>query len=146
MKRFFRLFQKSSRAGFSLVEAAFSIGLLSFGFLSLIPLLALGLKDSRIARDNHIATEIVQTLTQEAKQNVLTAGTTMFDIEGNPCSNSSQATYRVVATSSPLATDVGGSLSTEALSRWTLRVVPVGAPDRARTYAIVVPATTTVSP
>ncbi len=145
MKCFYRFFKKDSRAGFSLVEAAFSIGLLSFGFLSLIPLLGLGLKESRISRDNHIATEIVQTLTQEAQQNNLTAGTTSFDFQGNPC-GSNLAAYHVEAASSPLATDAGGSLSGSPLSRWTLRVVPVGAPDRARIYAIVVPATATTSP
>jgi type II secretory pathway pseudopilin PulG len=63
---------KKQRGGFSLVEATFSIGLLSFGFLTLAPLLALGLKTARHARDDRATAQIAQTLIEDAKQGTLT--------------------------------------------------------------------------
>jgi uncharacterized protein (TIGR02598 family) len=115
------------RGGFSLVEATFSIGLVSFGLLTLAPLLAFGLKTSRLARDDRATAQIAQTLVEEAKQGTLASGTVYLDFEGASCS-SAQAVYLAQATSLPLTT---------TLSRLTLRVTPVGAPDRVRIYAVV---------
>jgi len=109
------------------VEATFSIGLMSFGFLTLTPLLALGMKTARLARDDRASAQIAQTLIEEAKQGTLASGTVYLDGEGAAC-GSAQAAYSVQTTSQSLAT---------ALSRLTLRVTPVGAPDRVRTYAVV---------
>ena len=50
--------EKVKRGGFSLAESALSIGLISFGLLTLVPLLALGLKTSRLARDDRAGAEI----------------------------------------------------------------------------------------
>ena len=121
--------KNQQRGGFSLVEATFSIGLLSFGFLSLAPMLGLGLKTARLARDDRATAQIAQTLAQEAEQGTLPAGTIYLDFEGANCS-SAQAAYAVQSTSAP----VTGS---SALTQTTLRVTPLGAPDRARTYAVV---------
>jgi uncharacterized protein (TIGR02598 family) len=121
--------KKKQRGGFSLVEAAFSIGLLSFGILTLAPMLALGLKTSRLARDDRATAQIAQTLIEEAEQGTLAPGTVYLDFEGAPCS-SPQAAYRAQSTSVPLAGNA-------ALDRLTLQVTPLGAPDRARTYAVV---------
>jgi uncharacterized protein (TIGR02598 family) len=120
---------KMRRGGFSLVEATFSIGLLSFGFLTLAPLLALGLKSARLAQDDRATAQIATTLMQEAQQGTLAPGPVYLDFEGAAC-NSGQAAYTVQSTSQT----VTGSAS---LTRLTLQVTPVGAPDRARTYALV---------
>ena len=119
--------EKKRRGGFSLAEATFSIGLMSFGFLTLAPLLALGMKTARLARDDRASAQIAQTLIEEAKQGTLASGTVYLDGEGAAC-GSAQAAYSVQTTSQSLAT---------ALSRLTLRVTPVGAPDRVRIYAVV---------
>ncbi len=123
--------KKSQRNGFSLVEATFSIGLLSCGFLTLAPLLALGLKDARLARNDRVTAQIAQNLVEEAKQGTPVTGTSYLDLEGSPCS-SSQAAYTAQTTSTQLA---GSPL----LNRLTIRLTPLGAPDRARIYAVVLP-------
>jgi len=111
------------------VEATLSLGLLSFGFLSLASLLAFGLKTARLARDDRTTVQIAQTLIEEAKQGTLASGTAYLDVEGNVC-GSAQAVYTARATLSP----VTGSAS---LTRLTLQVTPLGAPDRVRIYAVV---------
>lgn len=121
--------KKKTQGGFSLVEATLSIGLLSFGFLTLVPLLALGLKTSRLAQDDRATTQIAQTLVEEAGQGTLASGTAYLDFQGNPCA-SAQTVYLVKTTFSPIT----GNAS---LNRLTLQITPVGAPDRVRTYAIV---------
>jgi type II secretory pathway pseudopilin PulG len=122
--------KKTRRGGFSLVETTFSIGVMSCGILVLAPLLALGLKTSRLARDDRSSAQIAQTLMEEARQGTLAAGTIYLDEQGNS-SVQAQAAYTVQQASVPL----GGSVF-----RLTLRVTPVGAPDRARIYAVVMQA------
>jgi len=117
------------RGGFSLVEATLSIGLLSFGFLTLTPLLSLGLKTSRVARDDRVTAQIAQTLIEEARQGTLTPGTPLYlDIQGATLSSAQTAAY--IAQSTTLA--IPGSLT-----QMKLQITPLGAPDRARTYAVV---------
>jgi uncharacterized protein (TIGR02598 family) len=121
--------QKMQRGGFSLVEATLSIGLLSFGFLTLTPLLSLGLKTSRVARDDRVTAQIAQTLIEEARQGTLTPGTPLYlDIQGATLSSAQTAAY--IAQSTTLA--IPGSLT-----QMKLQITPLGAPDRARTYAVV---------
>ena len=112
------------------MEATFSIGLMSFGFLALAPLLALGLKTARLARDDRATAQIAQTLIEEAKQGTLASGTVYLDFEGAAC-GSAQAVYTVRSTS------VTPYLGNASLTQMTLRVTPLGAPDRARIYAVV---------
>jgi len=76
---------KQRRGGFSLVEATFSIGLMSFGFLTMAPLLGLGLKTARLARDDRATAQIAQTLIEEAEQGTLPSGTVYLDIQVNLC-------------------------------------------------------------
>ena len=134
MKPFFSSYGRRQRGGFSLVEAAFSIGLMSFGFLTLAPLLNVGLKTARVARDERATAFIAQTLVQEAKQGSLPMGTVYFDSEGAICSFG-QAAYTAQSTSQPVA-------GSPALTQTALRVTPLGAPDHARTYAVVFQAPT----
>jgi uncharacterized protein (TIGR02598 family) len=129
MKPFFHRRKSRARGGFSLVEATFSIGLLSCGFLTLAPLLAVGMKTSRLARDDRATEQIAQTLVEEARQGTLPASPVYLDDQGTACP-AAQAAYLVqTTTDSP----------TPALTRLALRVTPVGAPERARIYAVVFP-------
>jgi len=133
MKPFrFRSRKGDVRGGFSLVEATLSLGLMSCGFLILAPLLVMGLTTARLARDDRATAQIAQTLIEEAKQGTLAAGTAYLDLQGNPAT-SALAVYTAQTTFLP----VTGSAS---LMQMTLRVIPLGAPDRARTYAVVLPA------
>ena len=129
MKHPFGSGRKKKRGGFSLVEATFSLGLLSSAFLILAPLLALGFKTARLARDNRATAEIAQTLIEKARQGTLSQGTANLDFQGNICA-SDQASYTEKSTLTPFT----GNTS---LTRLTLQVTPVGAPDRVRTYAVV---------
>jgi uncharacterized protein (TIGR02598 family) len=140
MNSFRRLLgEKKDRGGFSLAEATFSIGLMSFGFLSLVPLLALGMKSARLARDDRATAQIAQTLVEQAEQGTLPAGTVYLDIQGNTLSSAQAAAYTAQSTSQSI---VGNAF----LNRLTLRVTPLGAPDRVRTYAVVYQAPSPSSP
>jgi len=116
-----------TRGGFSLVESSLAIGIMSFGLLTLVPLLSLGMKSSRFARDDRTTGQIAQTLVEEAKQGTLSTALTYYDETGAPC-NSAQADYTAQPALAPFA---------PSLSEVTLRVTPIGAPDRARIYAVV---------
>lgn len=109
------------------MEVTFSLGLLSSGFLILAPLLGVGLKASRLSRDDRSSAQIAQTLVEEARQGTLPSGTLYLDDEGAACP-STTAAYSVQTSTVSLAAP---------LSRLTLRVTPVGAPDHVRMYAVV---------
>ncbi len=115
------------------MEATLSLGILSVGFLTLAPLLVLGMKTVRLAQDNRDTAQIAQTMIEEARQGTLSAGTAYLDFQGNPVGSSQQAAYAAQSTYQ----SVSGSTT---LTRLTLQITPVGAPDRARTYAVVVSA------
>jgi type II secretory pathway pseudopilin PulG len=127
--------KKQRRDGFSLVESTFSIGLFSFGLLSLIPLLALGLKSARQARDDRAAAQIARTLMYKAEQGTLalTSGSVSipFDDQGDVITSPQLAVY--VATYSPQP------IGLTPLTQITMKIVPHGAPDRPRIYAVVIP-------
>ena len=117
------------RGGFSLVETTFSLGLFSSAFLILMPLLALGLKTSRLARDDRESAQIARTLVEEVQQGTLQPGTLFLDGQGNACP-AAQAAYSASTKTATL---------TPMLQQWTVQVTPLGAPNRARTYAVLVP-------
>ena len=101
---------------------------MSFGFLTLASLLAVGLKTACQARDDRASTQIAERQIEEAKQGTLAAGTTYLDVEGNPSTSA-----RAFASQATFLQLTGGTV----LQRLTLRVTPLGAPDRARTYVVV---------
>jgi len=123
--------EKKRRGGFSLAEATFSIGLLSFGFLALAPLLGMGLKTARLARDDRATAQIAQTLTEEARQGTLAAGTVYLDIQGSVLTSAQAAAYSAKSTS------VTPYLGNASLTQMRLQITPLGAPDRMRTYVVV---------
>jgi hypothetical protein len=106
--------------------------------MTLTPLLTLGMKTARLARDDRDTAQIAQTLTEEARQGTLASGTVYLDFEGAACS-SDQAVYAVQSTSQTVAGEA-------SLTRLTLRVTPLGAPDRARIYAVVFQAPSAPAP
>ncbi len=134
MKRFFHPKGAQAKTGFSLVEVALSLGVFGFGFITLVPLLALGLNSARQSQNDITTAQIAATLAEEARQGTSVTGTTYFDFQGGACS-SAQAAYRTTATLTSLPTTIG----TAVVQRLTLAVTPVGAPDRARIYAVVLP-------
>jgi uncharacterized protein (TIGR02598 family) len=137
----FRFNPRSSgqRAGFSLVEVSFSIGIFSFGFLTLAPFLALGLKTARLGRDDQATAQIARTLMEEGRQGTLSPGTAYLDIEGNTLPSAQGSAFTAQETFQA----VGGNSS---LTQLILRVQPIGAPDRERTYAVVYPTPPTTAP
>ena len=140
MKRFLSpAFRRRSRRGFSLVESVLSLGIVSFGFLALAPLLALGLNSARLAREDRMTSQIAETMIEQAKQGTLTAGTTYFDAESNPCAPA-QAAYVVQGT---LAAFNAGSVTGSApLTQVTLRISPRALSHTVRVYAEVFPTPT----
>jgi Tfp pilus assembly protein PilV len=137
MKRFSSLIhQRRSCRGFSLVESVLSLGIMSFGFLALAPLLALGLKSAQVAREDRMTAQIAETMIEEAKQGTLVAPTAYFDAESNPCA-SAQAAYVVQGSMAPFSAEgVSGSVP---LTQLTLRVSPRALPHTVRIYADVFP-------
>ena len=129
--------KKRRKAGFGLAEVSFSIGVLSFGFLSLAPLLALGIKASRGARDERISAHIAEGLVEQARQGTLSPGTVYLDDTGAVVISPQAAAFTA---QSSRATPAG------TLTQWTLRVTPSGAPDRVRVYAVVLPTSAPAAP
>ena len=128
MKLFFtNVGRRRTQRGFSLVEATLSLGVMSFGLMTLVPLLVVGMKSSRFARDDRTTGQIAQTLIEEAKQGTLGTAPVYYDEAGAVC-GVTQAAYMAQPVVAPFA---------PSLSQVTLRVTPVGAPDRARIYAVV---------
>jgi uncharacterized protein (TIGR02598 family) len=125
----FRPARIRSCQGFSLVEAAFSLGVLSFGFLSLAPLVGLGLTSARQARDGQLAAQIATTLAEQAREGTLTSGSGYCDNQGAVCS-SANACYQTQTTETTL---------TGNCTRLTIQVTPIGNPNRPQDYAVVLP-------
>lgn len=124
-------FHRGSRSqrGFNLVEVCITMGILSVAIVTMGPLMGLGLKDSRLARDDRASAQIARTLAEEARQGTLGAGLLSLDDQGAPCSPLSAAFVAQTVTR-----NVGN-----ASSQLALRVTPVGAPGHARVYAVVLP-------
>jgi Tfp pilus assembly protein PilV len=127
--KIFRPARMKSNQGFSLVEAALSLGILSFGFLSIAPLVGLGLTSARQARDGQLTAQIAQTLTEQAREGTLTSGSGFCDGQGAVCPSTS-ACYKTLTTETILA---GNCM------RVTIRITPIGNPSRLQEYAVVLP-------
>jgi type II secretory pathway pseudopilin PulG len=120
---------RQGRLGFSLVEASVSIGVLSFGFLALAPLLGLGLNSARQSRDSQMAAQIARDLAAEAREGTLTVGGGYCDSVGAPCPEPG-ACFLTQSTETALAGNC---------TRLTIVVTPVDAPSRPLSYAVVLP-------
>ena len=130
MKRIrFHRGSRSARGGFNLVEVCFTIGVLSLAIVTLGPLMGVGLKTSRGARDDRASAQIALTLAEEAKQGTLGTGPVYLDDQGAACSPLNAAFI-----AQPITQSAGNSASQLAL-----RVTPAGAPAHARFYAVVLP-------
>jgi Tfp pilus assembly protein PilV len=127
--KFFRSTYRKNRLGFSLVEAALSVGVLSFGFLSLGPILGLGLTSARQGRDSRISAQIAENLSDEARQGTSIAGTAYCDDTGAACPQA-VARYRTQTTLSALAGNC---------TQLAVQVTPLATPNRPFHYAVVLP-------
>jgi uncharacterized protein (TIGR02598 family) len=125
----FRTASRKSRLGFSLVEGAFSLGILSFGFLSLAPVLGLGLDSARTARDRQVSAQIAETLEEQAREGALTTGSASFDSQAQPCAPAG-APFQVTTTETALPGNC---------TRVTIQVAPADSPGRPLDYAVVLP-------
>jgi uncharacterized protein (TIGR02598 family) len=125
----FRTSPRKSRLGFSLIESAFSVGILSFGFLSLAPVLGLGLDSARAARDRQLSAQIAETLEDQAREGALPAGSSGFDDQGEPCA---QAVAQFQAATSETA--LPGNCT-----RVIIQVTAADSPGRPLDYAVVLP-------
>jgi uncharacterized protein (TIGR02598 family) len=130
--KLFHPIRRKKRLGFSLAEAALSVGILSFGFLSLVPLVGLGLTSARQARDNRAMAQIAETFAQNARQGTLTGGVSYLDNQENSCARAG-ACYQVQAALTPNATAVAGG----TLTRLTVQVTPLATPSRSQFYAVL---------
>jgi len=119
----------NSRRGFSLVEASISIGIVSLGFVTLVPMLGLSLSTARHSRDTATAAQIAQTIEAGARGGLLATGSGYRDGEGQPCSPA-QARFRTQVTATTLAGDC---------TRLAIQVTAVDSPDRPSSYAVVLP-------
>jgi uncharacterized protein (TIGR02598 family) len=127
--------RRKRRHGFSLVEGVISIGVVSFGFLALAPLLVVGMNGAREARENRTTAQIAATLIEEARQGTPAARGLPFDAQGRSCTPAA-AIYTVDETQQTIPDAAGAATP---LTRLTLRVAPLGLPGAARTYADVFP-------
>ena len=125
----FRTAPRKNRLGFSLVEAAISIGVLSLGIISMGPMLGLGLASARQARDGAMTAQIARDLAAEAREATLAPGSGYCDDEGQACA---QASARFITQTSETA--LAGNCT-----RLTIRVTPVDAPNHSSAYAVVLP-------
>ena len=123
------------RQGFSLVEAVLSIGIMSFGFLALVPLLALGLTGSRAAHQNRLTSQIAATYIEEAKQGNYAAGNLYLDASGASCP-ASQAAYVVQETVTPVNDSTGAP---GLLNKLSLTVSPRLSSGSKQVYVELVP-------
>ncbi len=124
---------RKRRSGFSLVEGVLSLGIISFGFLALAPLLVLGLGSAHLARENRATAQIAATLMEEARQGTLSSGPLYLDSASQPCV-AGQAAYTVLPTEQSMAAEGMGPLT-----RLKLCITATGRPGAARTYADVFP-------
>jgi type II secretory pathway pseudopilin PulG len=134
MKFYLSRRRKRVRA-FSLAEAALSVGLLSFGFLSAVPLIGLGANAAREARTGRVAAQIAETLVQQAQQGTLSPGTAYFDSAENVCPSAGGASYEAKTSLASAAGAPGGG----TLVRLTVQVMPLGAPTHSECYAVDLP-------
>jgi len=125
----FRSARIKARQGFSLVESAISLSILSFGMLSLAPLVGLGLTSARQARDSQLTAQIATTIAEQAREGTLTNGVGYVDNQGAVC-GSSTACYQTQTTESTVAGNC---------TRLTIQVAPIGNPNRVQAYAVVLP-------
>jgi uncharacterized protein (TIGR02598 family) len=125
----FRIAPRKRRRGFSLVEASVSIGVLSLGFLSLAPLLGMGIASARQSRDGQLGAQIARDLAVEGREGTLAVGSGYCDGEGNACA-STDARFATQTTETTLAGNC---------TRLTIRVTPMNAPTRPSSYAVVLP-------
>jgi uncharacterized protein (TIGR02598 family) len=140
---------RGTRAGFSLVETAMAVGILSFALITIIGLQPVGLTTLRSSMDSTTETQIIRQIAGEIGQTDFARidayeGTPLyFDADGKRVSDSAVSRYqleaKVVEASSDFSpfpsapADIGSSLKTVRLA---ITLLPAGTPGRVHTFHV----------
>lgn len=123
--------------GFSLVEVALAMGIISFAFVTVFGLLPVGLDVSRRAIDTTVAGQITQQMINQAQQTDFSglpnlaaasvASPLVFDDQGSKAADPALASYRAVYRVTPSAGLPSGG-TTQKLAMVTVCVINTQGP------------------
>jgi len=122
----------AKRAAFTLVEVALALGIIAMAFVPVLGLLPVGLDVSRKAIDATVAAQIVQQLTNEARQtdfstlSALSGATAYFDDQGSELpAGASVANDAIYAAgfSISTATSLPANVTTQRLATVTISIL-----------------------
>jgi uncharacterized protein (TIGR02598 family) len=153
----FRASQPFITQGFSLVEVAISMAVVSFAIISILGLVPMGMTNFRLALNNTVQSQIVQSVTSELEQTsftnaVFTPGTSTYgtyDNDGNATTLASQVIYTAALTVAPVngtsqpvnlvnsTANVPTTMQTSA-NAVTISIVNKSQPAQTNTYSIIV--------
>jgi uncharacterized protein (TIGR02598 family) len=119
------------RKGFTLVEVTIAMGVVAFGFITILGLLPAGLKTFRSAMDSSVGAQIAQKVINDAQQkdfdalvaNGIASTVRYFDDQGNELgvSDKAKAIYHV-NTRVVTATGMPGAASNSNLATITIQI------------------------
>lgn len=140
---------RRGEAGFSLVETAMAVGLLSFALIAVIGLQPVGLTTLRSSQDSTTETQIVRMMAGEIGQTDFAqienyeASPVYFDADGQRVDDPGASRYRLQAKVVPVSSDfspfpsappdIGSSLKTVRLE---ITLLPAGTPGRVHTFHV----------
>jgi uncharacterized protein (TIGR02598 family) len=132
------------KKGFSLIEVLFAMTIFSFAIISILGLMAVGLKTFKESMDNTIQSNIMQSVVNDlnisdASQLATGIKTSFYDTEGNLLSSGSDPKVYYTAQVEMVTTDVegiaAGDLPAETVC---LRIVNKTAPKKTNTFTTIV--------
>ncbi len=121
--------------GFTLVEVALSMAIMSFAMISVLGLVPMGLTHFRQAMNNTVESQIVQSITSELQltsYSQLKNATTYYDAEGG-LTSSSNAIYIAVLTLQPVT---GTSFAVDISATANSAAIQVGRADATKTQPL----------
>jgi uncharacterized protein (TIGR02598 family) len=127
--------------GFSLVEVAISVAVVSFSMLSILGLVPMGLTNLRQAMNNTIQSQIVQSITSQEQLTSfsnLQNATYLYDADGNTATSSAQSVYTATVTLSQVS---GSSFPVNLASsadKVTIAIVNKTQPAQTNIYSIII--------
>jgi uncharacterized protein (TIGR02598 family) len=127
--------------GFSLVEVAISLAVVSFSMLSILGLVPMGLTNLRQAMNNTVQSQIVQSITSEEQ---LTSFVNLqntsyyYDADGNTTSPSSQPVYTATVTISQVSGSSFPVNLANSADKVTIAIVNKTQPAQTNIYSIII--------